>query len=323
MKTIAVGCGQYVGILIIPCIISFLFLLWWSDLAAAESIDRFFLMGDRNIHIKNTKTGKEAAVRLLDSNGFPDEEALKRIDEVFEFPTAEKGEHIALRLLFMLDYFSDLAAPGKIILLDSGYRNPEYNADLRNSGGNVARTSTHLDGMAIDFHIEGVNGKYLWNVIKDKECCGIGHYGGMSVHLDCSRPRFWEAATSKVTSGESDYNRRIYVTTEYDRYRKGETIRLSFCSVSDFGFGVEPKATLVKSSEADSKTIASADLRFKTPVEDKNCLMIQDRQSSHFLYLEMPVNIPPGRYKIKMQFCNRPFEQMPTSILSNEIELTD
>jgi uncharacterized protein YcbK (DUF882 family) len=279
---------------------------------------RFFLMGDGKIHIRNEKTGKEANVTLLTSDGAISKTALEKIDEVFNFPTKDMGENISPRLIFMLDYFSDLAAPDKVIILESGYRSPDYNTNIRKKGANAAKTSTHMDGIALDFRIEGVDGKRLWELIKSYDCCGVGHYGGQIVHLDSARPRFWEAATSKVHTGESDYNRRIYLSTDYDHYNAGETIRLSFSSVSDFGFGVKRKVLFTEDTEKDS-IIAVAMLRNEG---DSDCIMINDRKSSRFLYFALPDKINAGRYRVRVDFCKRPFEQMPLNTYSNRIEIS-
>jgi len=285
----------------------------WGEKASG----RFFLMGDGNITIKNLHSGREAAVTLLNPDGSLNEEAFTRIDEVFQFPTHEKGEHISPRLIFMLDYFSDLAAPGKVIKMESGYRSPDHNAGLRKAGGNVAQTSIHMDGMALDFRIDGVNGKELWELVKSKDCCGVGHYGGAGIHLDAARPRFWEAATSKVGTGESDFNRRIYLSTDFDRYRGGDTVRLSLVAVSAFGFGISHIASLVGTEEGN-QTVATAPVRLR---DEADCLAIPDRKTSHFIFLTLPKTLHPGRYRIKVAFCRRPFEQMPLSTLSNPIEV--
>ncbi len=296
-----------------------LLLLSASTLFGAETVaGRFYLMGDGKLHIKDMHTGRNASVVLLAPDGSLNEDGISKIDEVFGFSSKEQGEHISLRLLFMLDYFSDLTAPGKVIKMVSGYRSPDYNSTLRNAGGNVARTSLHMDGMALDFSIDGVNGKELWKIIKDKDCCGVGHYGGANIHLDCAKPRFWEAATSKVRTGESDYNRRIYLSTDYDRYRRGDTVRLSFSSVSHFGFGIKRTAAFVSGPDGNS-TIAAAQIKVQ---DDTDCIAIPDRKASHFIYLTLPPNLKEGnRYRIRIDFCRRPFEEMPLSTVSNEIEL--
>ena len=276
---------------------------------------RFFIMGDSTIHMRNAKTGLEAQVRLFTADGSLNEEGFDRIDKVFGFPTKEKGEHISPRLICMLDYFSDMAAPGKVINLDSGYRSPQYNTAIRSAGGNVARTSQHMDGMALDFNIDGVDGKELWTIIKNANCCGVGYYGGTDIHLDSARPRFWEASTSKVRTGESDDNQRIYLSTDYDRYRAGEKVRLSLSAISDFSFGINRTVTL-----RDEKSGGETTARI-TGGKNADCLMIMDRMASRFISITLPRMLPAGRYRVEMDFCNRPFARMPVNTLSNQIEV--
>jgi len=274
-------------------------------------------MGDGRIHILNVQTQQEADVVLVLPDGSLDELAWEKIDTVFGFSGQRKGEHISPRLIFMLDYFSDQVAPGKMIFLTSGYRSPEYNEGLKNQGKIVAKTSTHMDGLALDFFIEGVNGKELWVLIREKNCCGVGHYGGKEIHLDASRPRFWEAATSKVDTNESDYNRRMHLSTDFDRYRPGQSLRLSFSSVSDFGFGIRKKAGLIADREGGK---SSTEIEIQNP-SGGDCLPILDRETSHFIQLALPQNTQEGRFRLRLDFCQRPFEQMPQNILSNEIEI--
>ncbi len=304
------------GLLRIVLVVSALVMLS-VPIRAETAADRFFLMGNGRIDIKNMHNGKEAAVNLLTADGSFNEEGFARIDEVFGFPTGEKGEHISRRLIFMLNYFSDLVAPGKTIKLVSGYRSPDYNTKIRDAGGNVAKTSLHMDGMAIDFSIDGVRGKKLWEIIKSKDCCGIGNYGSDIVHLDSGKPRFWEAATSKVRTEESDNNRRIYLSTDYDRYMPGDTVRLSFSSVSEFGFGVGRAVAFVDDAGGNG-TAATGEITFE---DNSECAAIRDRNASHSISLPLPASLRNGRYRIRIDFCRRPFEQMPSMILSNEIEV--
>ena len=296
---------------------SLFFFLSLSSTFAQSKPGPFFLMGDGKLNILNVKTQQEADVGLLLPDGSFDESALERIDAVFGFSGQGKGDHISPRLIFMLDYFSDLVAPGKRIFLTSGYRSPEYNNNLKKAGGIVAKTSTHIDGLALDFFIEGLNGKDLWELIREKNCCGVGHYGGKEIHLDASRPRFWEAATSKVDTNESDYNRRMFLSTDFDRYQAGQPVRLSFSSVSNFGFGIRKKAVLMTNLEG-SLSLTEIEIQAQS---NGDCLPIPDRSSSHRITLTLPHNIKEGRYRLRLDFCQRPFEQMPLNIISNEIEI--
>lgn len=283
----------------------------------AASGPPFFLMGDGHLKIKNLNNNRSADVRLLKQDGSLNEEAFLRIDFVLGFPTREKGEHISLRTLFMLDHFSDHFAPGKTVYIKSGYRSPVYNQNLRKNGRTAAKTSTHIDGMALDFYIEGVDGKQMWEYIRARDCCGVGYYGGRTVHLDSGRPRFWEQTTSQVWSGASDYNRFIYLSTEFDRYALGDKIRLFYTSISDFGFGIDPTAVFVTDKEGKKK---AAKAKIATP-ETTKCLMINKRKDARFLYTQIPQTLKPGRYRIRIDFCKRSFEEMPKNRVSNVIKV--
>jgi uncharacterized protein YcbK (DUF882 family) len=288
----------------------------WAGASPAETRP-FFFMGDGRLQIRNLKAGQEIQVDLLNPNGSLNEESLLQIDALFGLPFSERGEHVSPRMLFMLDYFSDRAAPGKTILLHSGYRSPDYNEKLKKAGNIVANTSLHLDGMALDFSIAGVKGKELWEEIRRENCCGVGHYGGDVLHLDAGRPRFWEAATAGVTTGQSDYNQRLYLSTEFDRYGPGQRVRLNLTAVSNFGFGIRPEAALV-SDPVGGQPVFRLEIRGPALVE---CLPITDRKGARFIYLDLPADLAPGRYRFRLDFCRRPFEQMPVQTVSNEIEV--
>jgi uncharacterized protein YcbK (DUF882 family) len=278
---------------------------------------RFFRMGDGGIHIRNVHNGREVNVGLLAQDGSVDQQALAALDQVFGLVGNGNGEHISLRLLFLLDYFSDKVAPGRTIELYSGYRVPEYNQKLRAEGRIVALTSTHMDAMAIDFAIEGVAGKELWEIIRREDCCGVGHYGGSTVHLDCGRPRFWEAATSGVASGESQFNRRMYLSTEYDRYRAGEEARLALSSVSDYPFGVNKAIRFLKEGSGRPDGAIVGEIR-----AGNDCAPIRNRSDARSLYVALPNDLPAGRYRVRIDFCSKPFPQMPSTITSNVLEVT-
>ena len=277
----------------------------------------FFLMGSGKLHLNNLRNGREARVEILRPDGSLDEAALAEVDRVFGFPTAEKGEHISPRLLCMLSHFADRLAPGAAIQIESAYRSPEYNDGLRKKGANAARTSTHMDGMALDFWLEGVDGRKLWQTIREADCCGIGHYGGKTVHLDAGRPRFWEAATSGTKNPEPDYNRFLHLSTDYDRYRQGAPLRLSLSGLSTFGFGVRPVARLLPDNASGGRELPLPLIASGSG----DCLNLADRKATRFLLASLPAGLPAGRYRVKLEFCNRPFPQMPAEASSNVIEV--
>ncbi|MHB8790466.1 MAG: YcbK family protein [Desulfobulbaceae bacterium] len=286
---------------------------------AGQEPARFFLMGSGKLHLNNLRNNKAAQVSLLNADGSFNEEAFTQVDRVFGYPTEEMGDHISPRLLFMLSYFADQVAPGRLITIESGYRSPDYNEKIRAKGANAARTSTHIDALALDFRIEGVDGKKLWETVRATNCCGVGHYGGESIHLDAGRPRFWEAATSGTGSKEPDYNRHMYLSTDFDRYPRQAPIRLSLSGISTFGFGVGPEAVLYGANDPEQP---AARLRIAGG-EGNECRIIADRKTARFLSASLPADLPAGRYRIQLRFCQKPFAQMPDEVVSREIELFD
>lgn len=305
---------------VILYLVAFLSASSWLSAAipcAAAQEGRFFLMGSGSLHLENLRNNRQARIELLDDSGAINEAALARADWVFGYPTTEKGEHISPRLLFMLSYFSDRVAAGKMIHIESAYRSPEYNDKIRSQGANAARTSTHIDGMALDFWIEGVDGKKLWEMVREENCCGAGHYGGKAIHLDAGRPRFWEAATSGTGTTEPDYNRHIYLTTGYDRYLAGEEVQLSLSGISTFGFGIRTTVQLSDVGESAGETIL---IPLHT-VEQKECLRVDNRKASRFLYTTLPTSLSAGRYRLQLEFCQKPFPQMIDTVFSSEIEV--
>lgn len=305
----------------------FVFLFLFSGQTFSSEVktsDRFFRVGDGTLTIKNLASGRQATVTYLTEKGELIESAFSKIDSVFGYPTSEKKENISRRLVGFLDYFSDkFGKDDKTIYLRSGYRSPRYNQALRDKGRTAAKTSTHIDGMAIDFYLKGVDGKMMWESIRHMECCGVGHYGGATIHLDSGRPRFWEQATAQVKTDHSDYNRQIYYSTEYDKYQQGEVVRSFFTSVSDFGFGVKQDVVLVPEGASGEK---NSKKEFKAKIISESggkCLPVNQREDARFIRFEIPKKIKSGRYQIKIEFCDLPFAEMPKERLSNVIEVKE
>ncbi len=308
--------NKFTLLAVIAAFLNIVAMFYCGHCSANQPLDRFYLMGRGALHLKNLRNEKEARIHLLNRDGSFNERGFDDVDRVFGFPTEEKGEHISPRLLFMLSYFSDQVAPGKMITIESGYRSPDYNNKIREKGANAAKTSAHIDGMALDFWIEGIDGKELWEMVRAKNCCGVGHYGGKTIHLDAGRPRYWEAATSGTKSEKPDDNRHIFLSTDFDRYRRGEEITLSLSGISTFGFGVLPAAHLYNSADVEQPIPIAIQTKNKS-----GCIMISDHKSSRFLSASLPPKLPAGKFRVKIEFCEKPFSQMPSEVFSNEIEL--
>lgn len=74
----------------------------------------------------------------------------------------------------------------------SGYRSPATNAMLRRTSGKVARHSLHMEGRAVDVHIDGLDTRLLRNAAITMRRGGVGYYASSDfVHLDTGRFRTW------------------------------------------------------------------------------------------------------------------------------------
>ncbi|MBK8176523.1 MAG: DUF882 domain-containing protein [Rhodospirillales bacterium] len=74
----------------------------------------------------------------------------------------------------------------------SGYRSPETNALLRREGWGVARNSLHMQGMAIDIGLPGMETRHIANCALSLQRGGVGIYRRYNfVHLDTGRVRTW------------------------------------------------------------------------------------------------------------------------------------
>lgn len=74
----------------------------------------------------------------------------------------------------------------------SGYRSPKYNLILRKKGHQVARSSQHIEGHAVDFRIRGVPTRSLLHFVRSLRLGGVGFYPhSQFVHSDTGRIRYW------------------------------------------------------------------------------------------------------------------------------------
>ena len=77
----------------------------------------------------------------------------------------------------------------------SGYRSAKYNLMLRKKGHQVARSSAHVDGRAVDFRVRGVPTKVLLQYVRSLRQGGVGFYPhSQFVHSDTGRIRYWNGS---------------------------------------------------------------------------------------------------------------------------------
>jgi len=272
--------------------------------------DRFFLSGDGQLRLENIKTGDRASIRYRDAQGSYPQAAQLRIDRLFGIPDGAE-DHISLRLVSLLDYVEDrYRLP---IRINSGFRSPEYNGQLRAKGRLAAKASLHMEGMASDIVLGKRLAPRVFEDIQALSCCGVGYYHGESLHLDTGPARFWDETSSKVHTDISSHNKLVMLRTDRDVYLPGERIRLRIARITDYPIGISVTASVERNGErvAGSALADGGD----------DCMTVAGPAQRN-LSFPVPSGLPQGpRLRLRLGLCNKPFPGMPDRILSNELVL--
>ena len=110
---------------------------------------------ERKLSLHNLHTGESICTTFW-ADGVFQIDALRDIDFVLrDFRTGEVSE-IDPQLLVLLHGITEATGMEESFQVISGYRSPETNATLASNSGGVAKRSLHMQGMAIDIRLPGV-----------------------------------------------------------------------------------------------------------------------------------------------------------------------
>jgi uncharacterized protein YcbK (DUF882 family) len=275
--------------------------------------ERFYFGGDGTLRMSNAHFPETLDVRYRDADGRYDEEAMARIARFFRSRTDGRSGPMSLRLIELLDYVEDHYQPRRLVLV-SGYRSPEFNQALRASGRRVAQASMHTEGMAADVQPVGLDLRRLWDQLRREQLGGVGLYQSEGfVHLDTGKPRFWEAATSKVEQNLAKENARLFARTDFDRYDSLEGAIISLHSVTALPIAVRAQATV------GDTTIAVA-TRKPAVRRDGDCWIFADAADRYDLPGTSATPAPARRQPITLDTCPPRIGATPAEIVTNPIE---
>lgn len=284
----------------------------------AATTRRFFFSGDGTLTLQNAHNGERIRAHYRRADGSYDPKVLADLRHFLRSRGDNREGDVSLRLIEQLDYIEDMARP-KRLLLDSGYRSPEYNDDIRARGGRTASASLHTQGLAADLQFVGENTRQLWQRIRAIGCCGVGYYKeGNFLHIDVGPPRFWEAATSKVDQNLSEGNARVFARTDFDRYPQLDGAVVQLYSVTAFPLRVAATARATGATRPIEVQLAPAgDVR-----TDGDCLRI-DGGNQHLFRITSSGAIPTGRrVQLELSTCAPRIERTREQIKTNEIQVS-
>lgn len=141
------------------------------------------------------KRENEAVDLVYYHNGRYDPAAMRKINHLFRDKRANQEGPIDPELIdYLVDIRTRLNLPSSVTfqILD-GYRAPETNAWMASRNANVATESLHMRGWAVDFRIQGVDGRAICEVAKTMQRGGVSYYPRDNhVHVDLGNIRTWK-----------------------------------------------------------------------------------------------------------------------------------
>jgi uncharacterized protein YcbK (DUF882 family) len=147
--------------------------------------------GVRRLTFENLHTGERLATDYW-TDGTYQTEALGAIAKVLRDHRTNDTHLINTSLLDTLNRLHARLEITKPFHIISGYRSPASNAKLAAASHGVARKSLHMEAMAVDIRVPGVDLKHLHAAAKSLGAGGVGYYGASNfVHVDVGRVRYW------------------------------------------------------------------------------------------------------------------------------------
>lgn len=143
----------------------------------------------RSLSLYNIHTDEHLDITYF-SAGRYDYEALGRINHLLRCHYNDRVRPIDTGVLDLLCDIKNRLGADREIQIISGYRSPEYNDYLRSRGRNVAKNSYHMQGVAIDFSVQGFSMSSLSQAAKSFLAGGVGQYADF-VHIDTGPIRYW------------------------------------------------------------------------------------------------------------------------------------
>lgn len=152
--------------------------------------------GQGVVTLENQRTHERATLQYRYPNGEIDLGAWQQASYLMRDVRSPEGVMIDPRLLdFIADIVASLRLPADtVVVVTSGYRSPQTNADLRRQSRQVADNSYHVKGQAADIKIPGIAGRDIAAVATRLQRGGVAYYANNGhVHIDTGPVRTWAA----------------------------------------------------------------------------------------------------------------------------------
>lgn len=171
---------------------------------------------------------------LYEKDGRVLETAIKKINHLMR--SRQDGKELAMDigLIRLLDHLQDHFGADTVEVI-CGYRSPQYNRFLKQSGRDVAEGSYHIKGVAVDIHMDEITEEKLVQYLLRLHTGGVGYYPDLlMVHADLGPGRFWQDGkfTGRLNIGEFNETLDLKLTTNELFYFLGDKQKLHVANPS-------------------------------------------------------------------------------------------
>lgn len=147
---------------------------------------------DAELTFFNVHTNERLRVRYRDDAGKYELTALDDVNHIMRCHHTGEVAAMDVQLLEHVNLVHKAVDSAGEIHVVSGYRSPEYNAQLVKRSRRVAQHSLHVQGQALDFYIPGVKLREIRHAALRLQYGGVGFYPrGKFIHLDSGPFRTW------------------------------------------------------------------------------------------------------------------------------------
>jgi uncharacterized protein YcbK (DUF882 family) len=146
----------------------------------------------KTLALEHMHTGDKLKLTYFEHGRYV-EEALREINYLLRDYHTGAVHPIDPALLDQLYDLKIMLGINRPFFFSSGYRSPRTNARLRKRCRcNAAKHSLHMQGRAVDFHVEGLETRKIRNAALAMHRGGVGYYRRQNfIHLDTGRFRTW------------------------------------------------------------------------------------------------------------------------------------
>jgi uncharacterized protein YcbK (DUF882 family) len=147
----------------------------------------------KTLALKNMHTGDRLKLTYFEQGDYLDD-ALQEISHLLRDNHTGQVHPIDPALLDQLYDLKLELGIDKPFLVSSGYRSPRTNARLRKRQCGVAKHSPHMQGRAIDLHVDGLDIRKIRNAALAMRRGGVGYSQRSGfAHLDTGSFRTWRS----------------------------------------------------------------------------------------------------------------------------------